>query len=197
VSLALIDRIARPSAPSSINRPTRRAGRKQRRLLGEQDRLTARLAELYRIKALLGDALTVVSSGWVQHDWFVVTNDDGNPVRINAHSVHTVTNRPVVGACLVGAIVHAGGGPAAARSQLVQRSLDVTWHALHEEQDRAVQWCPAPTVRTAHVRDLTRWNDHPQRNASEVTALFRTAIGTATAQTSLVRQAAARASAGS
>jgi hypothetical protein len=24
-----------------------------------------------------------------------------------------------------------------------------------------VRWCPAPSIRMAHVRDLTRWNDRP------------------------------------
>lgn len=77
--------------------------------------------------------------------------------------------------------------PPAAKPQLVQRTLDLTWHALHEDERRPVQWCPAPAIRTAHVRDLTRWNDSHERTAWQVTGLLRSAMRTANAPTELVR----------
>jgi hypothetical protein len=163
----------------------RRAARSERRRLARHDRVAAQLAELHCIRALVGDAITVVRSGWVQHDWFAVAGQHGEH-RVSAYDIHLVTSRPVSGACLVGAIVHAGGGPTEVRSQVVQRTLDLTWHTLHEDRTHPVQWCPSPPTRTAHVRDLTRWNDHPDRTADDVTALLRSAIHTAQAQTNLL-----------
>lgn len=168
-------------------RVVRRASRSDRRRLARQDRLGAHLAELHRIRATLEGAITVVGSGWVQHGWFTVTDEQGERRRVTAHDVHVVGGGPVSGACLVGAIVHAAGGPPAVHTQLVQRTLDLTWHALHEDERQPVQWCPAPAVRTLRTRDLTRWNDHRDRTAVQVTALLGSAIRTANAQTELLR----------
>lgn len=175
------------SAHPSSRRVVRRARSDERRRLARQDRVAARLAELHCIRGLLGDAITVVSSGWVQHGWFAVIDERGSPRTITAHDLHVLTRHPVSGACLVGAIVHAAGGPSTAHTQLVQRTLDLTWHALHEDERQPVQWCPAPAVRTAHVRDLTRWNDSRERTACQVTALLHSAVRTANAQTELLR----------
>jgi hypothetical protein len=129
---------------------------RERRRLVEADQRAARLAELHHIAALLADAAVTVRRGWVQSTWYVVDRQRG----------------ALEGACLVGAIVHAGGGPAAAHSQLVQRTLDLTWHTLFQGQDRPMPWCPAPSVRQACVRDLTRWNDQPGRTVAQVLALL-------------------------
>jgi hypothetical protein len=83
--------------------------------------------------------------------------------------------------------VHAAGGPDAATSQLVQRTLDLTWHTLHESARRPVQWCPAPEIRLAHLRDLTRWNDHPRRTSGEVRGLLAAAGVTVDRQVALTR----------
>lgn len=143
-----------------------------RRDLAGQDRASARLAELHSIRELLTSAVVVVSTGWVQHGWFTVVDDQGRPRRIDAHHLHELNSRPVSGGCLVGAVVHAAGGPTTVRSQLVQRTLDLLWHALHEDARRPVRWCPAPSIRMAHLRDLTRWNDAPNRTAEQVSALL-------------------------
>jgi hypothetical protein len=71
----------------------------------------------------------------------------------------------------------------------VQRTLDLTWHALYEGEGRPVRWCPAPAIRAAHVRDLTRWNDDVERNSGQVTALLHSAVRIANRQTDLLRQA--------
>jgi hypothetical protein len=163
------------------------AGRSERKRLARHDRVAAQLAELHCIRALLGDATAVLTTGWVQHDWFAVNDERGRQVNVTAYDIHLVTGRPVVGACLVGALVYAGGGPRAAHTQLVQRSLDLTWHALYEDERQPVRWCPAPAIRTAHVRDLTRWNDHPARTAAEVTDLVESASRTADTQTDRLR----------
>jgi hypothetical protein len=186
VSLDLtIPRVASLHPSGRLGSP--RLDRAERRRRAEQDRLTARLAELHHIRALIDEAIAVVGRGWLQHDWFAVTDSRGQRVRIAARDIHVVTARPVSDACLVGAIVHAGGGPAAAHTQLVQRTLDLTWHTLYEDEHEPVRWCPAPPIRMAHVRDLTRWNDRPGRTADEVTALLRSATRTVGKQAALVR----------
>jgi hypothetical protein len=157
---------------TSRSRTSRRA---ERRRLARRDELSARLAELHGIRDLLTRAETVVSAGWVQHGWFTVADELGGTHRVDALNLGDLTGRPVSGGCLVGALVHAAGGPATVRSQLVQRTLDLTWHALHEDERRPVRWCPGPDVRGAHLRDLTRWNDSPRRTADQVAGLLRAA----------------------
>ena len=147
----------------------------------------SRLAELHQIRAVLAEAATLVSLGWVQHGWFSVSSPSGQQRVVTAHSMDAIYDEPVSGACLVGAIVHAGGGPAAVHSQLVQRSLDLTWHTLYEDARQPVRWCPPPALRMAHVRDLTRWNDRSQRTSTQVTDLLDEAVGIADAQTALLR----------
>ena len=164
-----------------------RPAKQECRRLARQDAVAARLAELHRIRALLQEAEVVVSTGWVQNAWFAVTGTQGGQVPVSAHDLQLVEEGPVSGACLVGGIVHAAGGPAAVHTQLVQRTLDLTWHALREDERRPVRWCPSPEVRAAHVRDLTRWNDQPRRTAEEVVSLLRSAVGTADAQIGLCR----------
>ncbi len=183
VDLISPPRVLRPGSP----RVPTRLNRAERRRLVQCDRLAARLAELHRIRALLADAEVLVSAGWVQHVWYAILDDQGGQVRVRAQDIHLMRGAPVAGACLVGAIVQAGGGPSAVQSQLVQRSLDLTWHALREDEHRPVQWCPGPSARTAHVRDLTRWNDSPLRTASEVTGLLQSAQRTARVQGQLAR----------
>jgi len=171
-----------------IGRPvTRRAKRSERRRLTQQDRHAAHLAELHCIRGVLADAIAVVSAGWLQHDWFAVTDEHGHRRRVAAHNVHVVAGADVSGACLVGAIVHAAGGPSETHTQLVQRTLDLTWHALYEGVRRPVRWCPAPAIRTAHVRDLTRWNDQHERTADAVVELLHSAVQTATVETERLR----------
>jgi hypothetical protein len=55
----------------------------------------------------------------------------------------------------------------------VQRAFDLTWHTLFGDRDSPVRYCPAPAVRTAHLRDLIRWNDDPHRTVAEVAALLQ------------------------
>lgn len=165
------------------------AGRRfERRLLARQDAVSARLSELHGIRALVERAAVVVESGWVQHAWFSVVDRRGGTVDLTAYDIGRATHEPVSGVCLVGGIVHAAGGPAAVHTQLVQRTLDLTWHTLHEDAATPVRWCPAPPVRAAHVRDLTRWNDHPRRTAADVLGLLSRAVLNAETQSALCRR---------
>lgn len=172
-------------APTPLPVRTRRRG--ERRRLARHDVLSARLAELARIEELLVSAHAIVGEGWVQHAWFRYRDSEDRVRLATVHDLGRMAGRPVVGACLVGAEVQAGGGPHAATSQLVARSLDLTWHTLRDAAG-AVEWCPAPPVRQARVRDLTRWNDAPGREAGQVTALLQATTRTARLESGRVRE---------
>jgi len=143
--------------------------------------LSAQLAELHAIRTLLEQAIEIVLGGWVQGAWFAV--DMGGRTRaVTAPQIRQTTEDPVIGACLVGAVVQAGGGPAAVRSQPVQRALDLLWHSLREDAGHPVRWCPGPPVRAIHVLDLTHWNDAPDRTRGDVAGLLRSSVAMADAQ---------------
>jgi hypothetical protein len=166
---------------SSVERPTR-GGRHQRRAvrrqLKRQDSISSHLAELHAVHDLLERAVEVIGTGWLQRGWFTVTTAEGLRT-VTAHNLHEAVDEPVVGACLVGSVVQGAGGPAAVRTQLVQRTLDLLWHTLREDPGRSVRWCPDPQTRAGRVRDLTRWNDSPTRTHGEVFALLLAAQQTA------------------
>ena len=164
-----------------LSPPSRRERRAERRRLRQLDALSARLAELHAIRALLEHAEDVIHAGWIQGAWFSVASEGGERV-VPAYDVRSATDRPVVGACLVGAVVHAAGGPAAVRSQLVQRTLDLTWHTLREDPSRPVHWCPGPRTRMMQVLELTHWNDAPQRTREDVVNLLAAGRGTVEVQ---------------
>ena len=168
-----------PFDPSArVRRKDRRAARRR---LKRQDRLSAQLAELHAMTALLERAAEVVGAGWVQGAWFAVATDDG-PRTVTAYDLTLLAQRPVTGACLVGAVVQAAGGPATVRSQLVQRTLDVVGHTLREDPARPVAWCPGPRVRTLGVLELTHWNDAPRRAQHEVVELLESSRHTVARQ---------------
>jgi hypothetical protein len=152
-------------------RPSRQERRAERRRLKQQDRLSARLAELHAMSALLDRAAEVVGAGWVQGAWFTVATSKGERA-VTAYDLPLLNHRPVTGACLVGSVVEAAGGPATVRSQLVQRTLDLVGHTLHEDPADPVQWCPGPRVRMLGVLELTHWNDAPTRTQAEVVGLL-------------------------
>lgn len=164
----------RPTRPTRSIRWRRRDQRAERRRLRRQDALSARLAELHAIGALLASASEIVAGGWVQGAWFRV-DTPGGPRVVTAYDLDLVERQPVSGACLVGAVVEAAGGPETVRSQLVQRTLDLTWHALREGSDRPVHWCPGPRMRMMQVLELTYWNDAPGRTQGEVAGLLTAA----------------------
>lgn len=167
-------------------RPGPRQSRAERRRLKQQDALSSRLAELHAIRALLGQAADVVSAGWVQGAWFAVATADGQR-GVTAYELPLIADHPVNGACLVGGIVQAAGGPATVRSQLVQRTLDLTRHTLREAPHRPVHWCPGPAMRTMGVLELTHWNDAPERTQGQVVDLLRAAQRTVDVERNMCR----------
>ena len=173
--------MTRTHQPTRLDRPERRERRAARRRLRRVDALSAQLGQLHVIRTLLEQAIEIVRGGWVQGAWFAV--DMGDRTRaVTAPDLQLTTDHPVTGACLVGSVVQAGGGPEAVRSQPVQRALDLVWHSLREDAGQRVRWCPGPPVRMIHVLDLTHWNDAPDRTRGEVVQLLRSSVATADAQ---------------
>lgn len=158
----------------------------ERRRLARYDQVGEQLAELDQLRRMLRAASVVISAGWVQNGWFSVSDPSGKLRILDARNAQALRAEPVVGACLVGGIVQAGGGLAAVHSQPVQRALDLTWHTLFRSERQAVEFCPAPGVRAAHVRDLTWWNDRPHRTREDVTALLAAADRVAARQVARV-----------
>jgi hypothetical protein len=159
-----------------------RAKRRNARRLRLRDQTSARLAELDQIACILNEAADLVRAGWLQNNWFAYRDEAGRTRPVNAYNANQMTGRPVVGACLVGAIVQAGGGLPQVRAQSVQRALDFTWHTLFKTPPEMVHRTPAPEVRTQHVQDLTRWNDHPRRTAGQTEELLRRSATAAKAE---------------
>jgi hypothetical protein len=144
---------------------------REHRRLTEADRRGARLAELHHIAALTGDAARTVQRGWAPSSWY----------------------GPAGEACLVGAIVRAAGGPATVRPQLVRRTIDLTWHALRRDGVPPADYCPAPIILQARLRDLTGWNDTPGRTSGEVVGLLAATRAMAVAEAQRLRGVPVRA----
>jgi hypothetical protein len=160
------------TTPTGRARPPRRSDRRrERRRLREQDRESARVAELVAIEGLLAEATRTIEHGWVQGGWFAY-DEPGRRHVVTAYGLDRLDGHVLTGACLVGAVVLAGGGPTAAHSQPVQRTLDLLWHTLHDDAAAQARLGVAPTLRQVRVRDLTRWNDAPGREAGEVVTLL-------------------------
>ena len=168
-------------------RSERRERRAERRRLKQQDRRSAQLAELHAMTALLDRAAEVVGAGWVQGAWFTVATSKGERA-VTAYDLPVLTHRAVTGACLVGSVVQAAGGPGAVRSPLVQRTLDAVGHTLREDPARPVRWCPGPRMRMLGLLELTSWNDAPERTQGHVVELLLAGQRTADAQREMCRE---------
>jgi hypothetical protein len=119
------------------------------------------LAELHQIRTFIAAAHALVRGGWVQNGWFAHRTERDELRATTGWNAYRNNGRPVAGACLVGAITHAGGGLATVDGQPTQRTFDLTWHTLFGDRGRPVRYCPAPAVRAAHLRDLIQ--PGPQR----------------------------------
>ncbi|WP_144761003.1 hypothetical protein [Curtobacterium sp. 9128] len=187
-----VDTDASPSLPTSSRTGFRglldRFAR--RRDVLRARRTEAQLRELADLGSLLSGARGVVERGWIQHAWFAYVDEKGRTRKASSAAAMDVAGRPLMGACLVGAVVYAAGGPHAVHSQRVQRALDVVWHALAVEEGTPVLWCPAPDVRMGRVRDLTSWNDAPARTSAEVAGLLLTAERVAVGEAERIRERA-------
>src|SRR4029453_4115848 len=87
-----------------------RTRRRQFRQLRLRDQISARLAELDHIACVLNDAADLVHAGWLQDSWVAYRDDTCRSRPGDGYHVKEMAGHPVVAACLVGAIVEAGGG---------------------------------------------------------------------------------------
>ena len=172
---------------SHISWRTRRRIARQLRL---RDQTSARLAELDQIAGILNEAADLVHGGWLQNSWFAYRDDAGEVRTVNAYNAKQMRGHPVVEACVVGAIVAAGGGLPQIRTQVVQRTIDLTWSTLFKTPSELFRRIPAPVVRMQHVQDLTRWNDYPGRKAWQAEELLRRTARAARSEADMRRRAA-------
>ncbi|WIE64812.1 hypothetical protein DEI99_016505 [Curtobacterium sp. MCLR17_036] len=158
-----------------------------RRAAARARRVDDRIRELGELGHLLSEARGVVERGWIQHAWFTYVDERGRTRTATSAAALDVQGRPLVGACLVGAVVSAAGGPHAVHSPRVQHALDLVWHALAADEGTPVLWCPAPDVRMGRVRDLTSWNDASTRTSTDVAGLLLTAERVAVQESTRLR----------
>jgi hypothetical protein len=165
--------------PHSLTEVAQRLGwrerRRARRLQAELAVAVEAEADRLRMQTILSDARRLVEESWVRGAWFAIRDADGRIRFARGGATVQISDERIVGSCLVGAIVRAGGGMADAHEQSVQRALDAVWHALNEDEGEPVRWCPPPLVRMQHVRDLTRWNDRLAQGPGDVSDLLLTA----------------------
>ena len=125
--------------------------------------------------AVLGAARSVVERGWVQNRWYVLQDPAGRRRSFGPTAMGRLDHTQVVEACLVGAVVHAAWQQSP-RSEYANPAIDALWHTLYDGQGPAstdpVGPVAPPPVRTARVRDLTRWNDRRDRTKEDVLRLL-------------------------
>lgn len=130
-----------------------------------------RSARLGDVCAVLDGARTLIERGWVQDRWLVT------PAPAVRRATVTGTPPDVSGACLVGAVVHAAQRHHASAAAIhAAPALDVLWDAWQETRGfdgpGLAGWAAPREVRAARVRDLTRWNDQPDRTRDDVLRLL-------------------------
>jgi len=145
------------------------------------------LDQLNRQLAVLEGARAELEAGWVQGGWWATSSKDGSTRLATGYAAAGGHPGQVDGACLVGAMVRAGSqlsaaGPDAARAD-IGRAVDAVYDALWTSRGQPdaclpgkLAPVPAPDVRLARVRMLTRWNDQAGRSHPEVLAMVDRAI---------------------
>jgi hypothetical protein len=136
------------------------------------------LDQLNRQLAVLEGARAQLEVGWVQAGWWSVTSADGNQRLVTGYAAAGGGSPDHVdGSCLVGALARAGS------PSDVGRAVDAVYDALWASRDQpgalrdgGLPPVPAPEVRLARVRTLTRWNDRPGRTQEEVLTVVDRAI---------------------
>ncbi|MFR9805446.1 hypothetical protein ACL02T_24640 [Pseudonocardia sp. RS010] len=123
-------------------------------------------------RTVLATARAILERGWLQHGWCT----DSRPSTLARLVSGPPRSDEVEQACLVGALTvaaHRGG-----RLVNVERDampwIGLVWRCLPGSGER-----PAPVLRgprgAALIRDLTTWNDAPQRTRDDVLTLLEAA----------------------
>ncbi|WP_433380859.1 DUF6197 family protein [Actinoplanes sp. CA-142083] len=125
--------------------------------------------------AVLSATRGVIARGWVQNTWYVLETPAGPRPARQRFLPSRLDRSRVVGACLVGAVMH-GGWQLSPRAEYAYPAIDALWHTLFDagaagSADPVGPMTP-PLVRAARVRDLTTWNDRGHRAKHEVLQLL-------------------------
>ena len=145
-----------PTVSVDDHRPSWRAKRRRTRQLRLRDETSARLAELDHMTDILNQAAELIGGGWLQHSWFAYLDDNGRTRTVTAHNVNRMAGRPVVGACLVGAIVQAGGGLSNVRSCMRSKYKRTAGPRLLRFVWTACETSPAGTITRTGPRPRQR-----------------------------------------
>jgi hypothetical protein len=167
--------MVRQQAEPAVSQETTQPGwwqRLWRRLMPPVDAEVV-LAQLNRQLSVLEEARAELEVGWVQGGWWTVSSRDGSPRLIDGYAAAGGIPAHVDGACLVGALVRAGG-PDAGRA--VDAVYDALWASRGQPDLPGPRPVPSPDVRVARVRTLTKWNDQAERTQADVLALVDQAI---------------------
>jgi hypothetical protein len=122
--------------------------------------------------AVLDAARVVIARGWLQDAWYALQGPDGQRRMLTPTRLVRLDHSQVVGACLVGAVLH-GAWQHSPRSEQASPAIDALWQTLYGGGDGGpIGPVSSPPVRAARVRDLTRWNDERHRTRDEVLGLL-------------------------
>ncbi len=125
--------------------------------------------------AVLTAARGVLQRGWVQNAWYVMQGPDGRRRTLAPTCLVPVAHSEVVQVCVLGAVLHAAWQQSP-RPEHAGPAIDALWCTLYGISDAStgdpVGPVTAPPVRNARARDLSRWNDEPQRTKEEVLRLL-------------------------
>jgi hypothetical protein len=200
-----VDLLDRPTAlPSRSRRRPRRFRPRLGDLIRRPPIVPPADGDTVAVQDLLEEARAVVQRGWVQDAWYVVHDRRGRPRPVGPCHLGRVDHAAVTAACLVGAVLQAAWlrqqagelgrqageqgrqagelgrqagelGRQTGERATAGAALDHLWHALHVPAGPvAPAWSPAE--RAARARDLSRWNDAPERRRREVLGLFDAAV---------------------
>jgi hypothetical protein len=160
--------------------PWQRIARWMRGQTQPYDVVAFRLRQFDEVLEVLAAARSIIEHGWVRDAWSAVRLRS-QPAAARVSSSLTYLDRDdLVGACLVGAVVHAvrqrHPGDGKAEVDGLGPVVDVIWDALQESRGLGgpgvAGRSAAPAIRVARIHDLTRWNDQRDRSRSDVLGLL-------------------------
>ncbi len=141
------------------------------------------LRQLQRTRALLELARAVIATdGFTRGAWFAVATPSGGARLVSGADALPLRDpsRPVVNACLVGTLVRLAEDPDRPGTLGdAWRCVDELYEAVHEQLGHTSmppgRAYPA-AERRLRLRELTAWNDDPQRRREDVLDLLDRAI---------------------
>ncbi len=185
----LLDTTAVTTTGAPAPAPGWRARVAERRRLHRIDRLGARLARLDAVAGVLQRSSNRLAAGWTQDAWFTTVQDGLLQQHVGALRAEQGVGSERI--CLVAAVA-VESLPGSITGPVAQRAVGALWSVLHGGH-AASDWSTAPGVTAARAYDLVRWNDAPDRRASDVLALVTASSASLARTSTLLREDLARA----